>query len=116
VTATTVNGSVSYDGAIQDGGQYTMTTHNGDVAVSIAEGVNATVDVSTYNGEFETAFPVQLSHTSRNRFTFVLGSGSARLTLESFQGTIRLHRPGQSTGRSRDRFKAKDRARHRERE
>jgi len=94
VTATTVNGDVSYDGTIQDGGQYTLNTHNGDIVITVPEGANATVDVSTYNGEFETAFPVQLSRTSRNRFTFVLGSGSARLMLESFQGTIQLRRPG----------------------
>ncbi|MBI4502752.1 MAG: DUF4097 family beta strand repeat protein [Gemmatimonadetes bacterium] len=97
VSATTVNGDVVYDGTIQDGGQYSLNTHNGDVAITVPEGASATVDVSTFNGEFETAFPVQLSRTSRNRFTFVLGSGSARLSLESFQGTIRLRRPGDVT-------------------
>ncbi len=124
VTASTVNGDVFYEGTIQDGGQYSLGTHNGDVDIGVPEGVNATVEVGTYNGEFETAFPVLLSHTSRNRFTFVLGSGSGRLSLESFQGTIRLHRPGEMRrgdrgtirDRNRQKEKEKDKRKHEERE
>jgi DUF4097 and DUF4098 domain-containing protein YvlB len=94
VEATTVNGDVTYDGTIQDNGRYAFSTHNGDITVSVPENANATVSVSTFSGEFESTFPVRLTETRRNRFTFVLGSGAARLTLESFQGTIELARPG----------------------
>jgi DUF4097 and DUF4098 domain-containing protein YvlB len=114
VSVTTVNGDVSYDGVIQDGGQYSLNTHNGDVDVTVAATANTTVDVSTYNGEFETDFPVMLTRTSRNRFSFVLGSGSGRLNLESFQGTIRLHRPGAPI--QGDRGTLRERIRERERE
>jgi DUF4097 and DUF4098 domain-containing protein YvlB len=95
VSASSVNGDLVYQGTIQNDGQYSLGTHNGDVDITVPEGVNATVDVSTFNGELET-FPVQLSHTSRNCFTFVLGTGNGRMNLESFQGTIRLHRPGET--------------------
>jgi DUF4097 and DUF4098 domain-containing protein YvlB len=119
VAATTVNGDVIYDGVIQDGGQYTLNTHNGDVSIGMAPTTNATVEVSTFNGEFETDFPVMLSHTSRNRFSFVLGTGSSRISLESFQGTIRLHRPGEASrgdrGRS-EREKQKYKNKHRDQE
>ena len=116
VGATTVNGDVTYDGVIQDGGQYTLNTHNGDVSIGMAPTTNATVEVSTFNGEFETEFPVMLSHTSRNRFSFVLGTGSSRISLESFQGTVRLHRPGESTRGGHDRFRHKEKNKHRDRE
>src|SRR5262245_39932355 len=79
VNVTTVNGDVSYGGVIQDGGQYSLNTHNGDVDISVPQTSNVSVEVSTYNGEFDAGFPVPLTRISRNRFSFVLGSGSARL-------------------------------------
>jgi len=95
VTATSLNGDVSYDGPIRNNGRYALSTHNGDVTVSVAEGTNASVAVSTFNGEFASEFPVTLTETRKGRrFSFRLGGGSAQVTLESFQGTIELVRPG----------------------
>lgn len=92
--ATTVNGDVLYDGTIADRGRYVFSTHNGDVEVTLGEDANATVSVSTYHGEFEAEFPVRLTGTTRDRqFTFTLGSGGARVELESFNGEILLRRP-----------------------
>jgi hypothetical protein len=92
--ATTVNGDIEYDGTIRNDGRYAFSTHNGDVSVTVARDANATVHVSTYHGEFESAFPVQLTGTTRDRqFHFTLGTGSARLELESFNGEIQLRRP-----------------------
>lgn len=95
VDVTTVNGEVVYDGSIRNNGRYRFNTHNGDVTVSIPEGAGATVFVSTFNGDFESAFPVTLSGGRHGkRFNFTIGNGSARVELESFQGTIQLRRPG----------------------
>lgn len=92
--ATTVNGDVHYAGTILDGGRYVFSTHNGDVLVTLSPDASATVSVSTYHGEFQSEFPVRLTGTSRDRqFTFTLGSGSARVELESFNGEILLRRP-----------------------
>jgi DUF4097 and DUF4098 domain-containing protein YvlB len=94
VRAFTMNGDVTYDGTIQDGGRYVFTTHNGDVRVVVPEDASATVSVATYQGEFESEFPIRLTGTSQDRqFTFTLGSGSARIELESFNGEINLIRP-----------------------
>jgi hypothetical protein len=93
--ASTVNGDLSYDGPIRSGGRYTLTSHNGDVTVGMPEGTSASIAVSTFNGDFESDFPVTLTETRKGkRFSFNLGSGSAQVQLESFQGTIRLVRPG----------------------
>ena len=92
--ATTVNGDIDYDGTIRDGGRYIFATHNGDMSITVPADANATVTVSTYHGEFQSDFPVRLTGASRDRqFDFTLGSGSARLELESFNGEIRLIRP-----------------------
>jgi hypothetical protein len=102
VDASTVNGDISYDGPIRNSGRYSLTTHNGDITLTVAEGSSASVAVSTFNGEFESEFPVPLRETRKGKgFSFTLGSGSAQVTLESFQGTIELIRPGGAKDRER---------------
>lgn len=103
VTATSLNGDVAYNGPIKSSGRYALSTHNGDVTVTVAEGTSASVSVSTFNGEFTSAFPVTLTETRKGkRFNFTIGGGSAQVTLESFQGTIELVRPGQFRGAHED--------------
>ena len=95
LTATSVNGDVDYDGPMHTGGRYALSTHNGDITLAVAEAASVAVSVSTFNGEFESDFPVTLTETRKGkRFNFTLGSGSAQVSLESFQGTVRLVRPG----------------------
>jgi putative adhesin len=109
VDANTVNGDISYAGPIRNGGRYSFSTHNGDITLTVAEGTNASVAVSTYNGEFESEFPVPLQGTRKGKgFNFTLGSGSAQVTLESFQGTIQLVRPGSHRIREKDHDQDRD--------
>ena len=105
--ANTVNGDITYDGTIKDGGRYRFGTHDGDLRVSVPEKANVSVSVSTFNGEFNACFPVQLTGKTRHRFSFTIGSGSARLELESFGGNIKICRPGQLS-KDKDRAKDKD--------
>jgi DUF4097 and DUF4098 domain-containing protein YvlB len=108
VDASSVNGELVYDGSIKNGGRYVFSTHNGGIAVTVPEGSNAAVSVSTFNGEFASEFPVTLTETRKGkRFSFMIGSGSAQMTLESFQGSIELVRPGSSRG-ARDRDHDRD--------
>lgn len=94
VDANTVNGDIVYDGTIRKNGSYNFATHSGDVTVTVPDGTDATVAVSSFQGDFESSFPVTLRERRGRRFNFTLGGGSARVNLESFQGTIRLVRPG----------------------
>ena len=93
----TVDGGIEYDGTITDGGRYRLTSHDGDVSVSMPERANATISVATFSGDFDSCFPVTLGPgpKQKHRFTFTLGTGSARVELESFDGSIKLCRPGQ---------------------
>src|SRR5215212_1008596 len=114
----TVNGNISYDGPIRDKGLYRLTTHNGMIAVAVAEQVNAVLTVRTYNGGFRSTFPIKTDdQNARKRFTVTLGNGSAHVELESFGGTIALRRPGEprpETERRRrpERDKDKDKGDH----
>ncbi len=99
VAASTVSGDVDFSGAIRSGGSYRFSSHNGDLTVAVPADASAVVSVSSFAGDFEAAFPVTLTGMRRGqRFSFTLGSGAARLELESFQGDIRLVRPGAAAG------------------
>jgi len=96
VQAATVNGNVTYVGTVRDGGRYRFASHNGDLVIAVPGAVNATVSVATFSGDFESSFPIRLvvneEHRQGKRFSFTLGSGSAVMDLETFQGTISLRR------------------------
>lgn len=95
VEAASVSGDITYDGAIVRGGRYKFASHSGDVLVAIPSRPNVTVAVSTFNGEFDSAFDVRLSKTRHGqRMNFTLGSGGADLALESFEGSIKLEQSG----------------------
>lgn len=91
----TVDGNVMYQGTVQDGGRYRLTTHDGDIVLAAPAGINAAVSVATFDGTFEAdpAFSVQVSQVRPGRrFSFTLGTGSAKVELESFEGLIRLEK------------------------
>lgn len=97
VTAETVSGEVSFAGPIREGGRYRFQSHSGDVTIHPDGALNATISVSTFSGDLESDFPVTLTRGGRLRpreFEFTVGSGSARLSLSSFSGTIYLRRGG----------------------
>jgi DUF4097 and DUF4098 domain-containing protein YvlB len=96
VEASTVNGDMWYEGEIRATGSYALTSHQGDVGMVVPASVAATVRVNTFNGSFESDFPVTLQgQTGRNkRISFTLGGGGAAITLESFSGDIHLFKPG----------------------
>lgn len=95
VDASTVNGSIVYEGTYRPKGSYRFASHNGDVAVAVPNSCDASFAVATFSGEFVSAFPVSVTGSSRGRrVQFSLGTGSARIELKSFQGTIHLYRAG----------------------
>jgi DUF4097 and DUF4098 domain-containing protein YvlB len=96
VEAGTINGDVLYEGTITDGGSYSFASHNGDITVSVPERANVTVTAATANGDIDASFTLPFLGTpGKRRYTFKLGSGSARLEVESFQGDIQLRRPNE---------------------
>jgi len=96
VDAATVSGEVLYGGTIADAGHYHFTTHNGDVTLAVPEKANATITVSTFNGDLDASFPVNVAGASKHRFSFTIGAASARgarIDIETFNGDIKLRRP-----------------------
>src|SRR6266850_3832703 len=89
--------------ATEVSGDLTAETVNGDITLIQIESANAEANTvngdvtydGTFKDEFSACFPVQLTGKTKHRFSFTLGSGSARLELESFGGDIKICRPGQ---------------------
>ena len=97
VVATTVSGEIDYDGTIDANGRYEFHAHSGDIRLEIPETTSAQFSVATFSGSLDTEFtltllPGQRSTSRPRRFEFTLGSGSARVTAESFSGDIVLVR------------------------
>jgi DUF4097 and DUF4098 domain-containing protein YvlB len=95
VKGSTINGTVTFRGDIRPQGFYHLESHNGRVGVFITRPPDATIAVTAFNGTFDTDFPLRLTSTTDGRhMTFVVGSGSARVELDSFNGPIVLGRSG----------------------
>jgi DUF4097 and DUF4098 domain-containing protein YvlB len=96
VEAGTLSGAILYDGTIQEGGQYSFVSHSGDIMLGVPEGASAKFNIATLDGEVETQFAVTgMEHPTKRRTTFQLGSGSATVDIESFNGDVKIARPGQ---------------------
>lgn len=103
VDVETVSGDVQFSGRIFDNGRYRFAAHSGDVTLHIAGTLNATVTVSTFSGDFASDFPIELQPGSRvsREWEFKQGTGSARVRLNSFSGTINLRRGSGTAPRER---------------
>jgi len=92
VRAETLDGDLSFTGALAAGGTYTFSVHDGDADLVLPAGTGARARVSTFDGEFVSDFPVTLQgYGGRGAFEFTLGNGAAQLEIKVFDGEIRLH-------------------------
>src|SRR6266545_4953105 len=119
ITAETVDGSIDVRGgsgnvilhSVQ--GSVTLADATGRIEVnSINESVelsnvsgeiraentngNVTLSVATANGDINSSFSLPfIGQRERHRYTFKVGTGTARMEAESFQGDIDLRRPAE---------------------
>lgn len=97
VAGSTTDGDVFFDGEIRSSGTYILDTHDGHVWMVVPEGTSAAFDVFVHDGSMEASFgiPVTGARHAHTHHRFVLGNGSARVELRSFDGNVYLRRPGQ---------------------
>jgi hypothetical protein len=91
VSVNAVDGDITYEGTIVDGGRYVLSTHDGDLYVTIPDGANARISIDTFSGDLDTDFPVELEGDfGKKRISFTVGTGKALVELSAFDGTISL--------------------------
>ncbi len=95
VEAGTVSGNVSFAGAIEDGGRYAFGAHSGRIELYLPPGVNASVTTASLTGSVQSDYPgAPTEFESKKRSSFTLGTGSARIEVETFSGGIVIKRRG----------------------
>lgn len=91
VRAETQDGDIEFSGTVATGGTYGFFVHDGDATIALPASAGVQASVSTFDGEFESEFPVIVRRfTGGREFEFTLGDGSARLEIQVFDGEIRL--------------------------
>jgi hypothetical protein len=74
----TTSGNVTYDGTVSGDGRYLIATHSGNVYLHLPTGTRARLDVESYNGEFESDFPVAMLtsglRSGQQRFDLLVGA------------------------------------------
>jgi DUF4097 and DUF4098 domain-containing protein YvlB len=90
--ASTLDGDVEFDGAVEENGSLDLSAHDGDVTVVLPATVQAEVEVSTFHGEFTSDFRVRTGgFRAGEPLRFQIGNGGTRIMLRSFDGDISIH-------------------------
>lgn len=93
VEAQTVSGSVEFSGVLASGGRYELSSHSGDVTVSIAGNTGFELEATSFSGSVRSDINLEsrAADTGRRRqrsLRGVYGDGSAVLDLTTFSGSI----------------------------
>jgi DUF4097 and DUF4098 domain-containing protein YvlB len=105
VDARSTSGEVSFTGAIHTNGHYTMKSTSGQVRMLIPpETPGFTATMSSYNGEIQTDFPLNVESTPNRgplnrKIVGVYGDGQAQITLDSFNGSATLAKKAAATNK-----------------
>uniref|UniRef100_Q022N8 DUF4097 domain-containing protein n=1 Tax=Solibacter usitatus (strain Ellin6076) TaxID=234267 RepID=Q022N8_SOLUE len=96
VSGATVNGGIQVElaGAIWDGRQMELSTHNGGVTVTMPAHYSARIQAETGMGRIQSDFPLpqNFSHDRNQRLDFNVGAGGPPIHITTGNGGIRLKR------------------------
>lgn len=91
-----VAGDIRFEGVLAQRGRLEATSHNGSIDVLLPASVSARFEVSTFSGRIENDLGPEAKRTGRyapgEEVSFETGSGDARVTLESFSGSISIRK------------------------
>jgi DUF4097 and DUF4098 domain-containing protein YvlB len=105
IEVSSVDGNITFSGAVQASGRYLFSTHDGDVLLMLPESTNATFGIRTYQRQkLDSTLPLKAATAAQGgrRAVYTLGSGSAQIEVESFDGTLMIRKPGEVVKRERD--------------
>lgn len=105
VRTESVSGDITYAGTIEPSGRYSFESHSGTLRLNIPRGAGAQFSVETFSGDLSTDFPVTLQprlKRTEGRVEFTVGDGRARVTAQTFSGSIVINGGSDSTTRRDD--------------
>ncbi|MGA9797830.1 MAG: DUF4097 family beta strand repeat-containing protein [Terriglobales bacterium] len=90
------SGRISYEGDPGPAGEYLLTSHSGDLEVSIPASAPVDIKARSIKGQSEPEFPIASGFSTGSAGNLLLKPGTltgSRFELRSFRGKIRLKRP-----------------------
>jgi Putative adhesin len=106
VRTETVSGDIVYTGTIEPSGRYSFESHSGALRLNIPRGAGAQFSVETFSGDLQSDFPVMLRPQSslgrEGHIEFTIGDGRAKITAQTFSGSIIINNGSDSTTRRDD--------------
>ena len=89
-----VSGDVTFSGRLDARGRFHAESVSGDVELRLGSSTSADFRVETFSGEIENKLGPAAERSGpyvpAKTLSFQLGSGGAKVTIESFSGTVRL--------------------------
>jgi len=106
VRTETVSGDIVYSGTIEPAGRYGFESHSGTLRLNIPRGAGAQFSVETFSGDLQSNFPVRIRPPGNlrreGRIEFTVGDGRAKVTAQTFSGSIIINNGSDSTTRRDD--------------
>lgn len=92
VDAQVISGNVSFSGDLEPNGRYELTSHSGNVQLTVGAKTGFQIEATSFSGGITTDLPLTLQGEGRRRGTLraKYGNGSALVDLTSFSGSIRI--------------------------
>ena len=92
----TISGSVRFQGDLAEGARLDIECHSGNVSMELPADISATFDVTTFSGSIDNELGPAAKRTDKylpsKKLEFTAGSGSARVSVESFSGNVTLRK------------------------
>jgi DUF4097 and DUF4098 domain-containing protein YvlB len=90
----TVSGNIDFRGDLDPGGRFNFESLSGNVILYLPLSISAEFNVETFSGDIDNELgPAAVrsgEYVPSKSLEFTLGSGSARVSVESFSGNVRL--------------------------
>jgi len=95
VQVNSTSGRIRYEGDFGSGGEYSLTSHTGDIEASAPADASIDVTARSVRGKVENDFPLQPKHTpfvvkAGSAFAGTMGKAASSVNLLSFSGKIHL--------------------------
>lgn len=96
--AESVSGEITFEGGLASDAELDFESHSGDVVVRLPANVAAELEATTFSGSIESAFGGEVEkegeYTPEKSYRHTVGSGGARVSAESFSGSVHFRRAG----------------------
>jgi DUF4097 and DUF4098 domain-containing protein YvlB len=93
VVASCVSGNVRFGGKLSGDGVYNLSSHSGDVVLSLPADSSFRLTAKSNNGSINTDFPCQLNSTTPSKeIRCTVGNGGAEVRAFSFSGSVQIRK------------------------